>query len=564
MTHAPNALYYGDCLAVMREMVPQSVDLIYLDPPFNSDRTYHAIYKDETGMPLPDQLEAFNDMWTLDGKREKAILKLPVQLREAGIDDATVEFWRRWLDALRVSQPKMLAYLSYMVERLVVMRDLLKPTGSIFLHCDPTASHYLKVMMDGIFGHENFRNEVVWKRTSAHNRAHRFGPVHDVVLFYSAGDQYLWNNVYQPYDDDYIAKNYRYKDGKGRLHRRSDLTGTGVRTGSSGSPWRGYDPTTAGRHWALPSDSALPDWFERPAGYSEMNVQERLDILDAQGFVYWPKKGTVPSFIRYLSVMPGVPVQDVITDVDPVPSSGAERMGYETQKPLALLERIIAVSSNDGGVVLDPFCGCATTLEAAHSLGRRWIGIDIAIHAIKRVVRKRLRERLRLVEGTDFNIGGIPRDIEGVQDLWQRDPYHFQKWAVEAVDGFVTTKRGADGGIDGRLYFHDPAKESLQSMTIEVKGGKKVKIDVVRGLSGVLKKDGAQMAGLILLHPLGKKKASNFEQQAAADGDLVVLGKPYPRIQILTAQDILNGKRFDTPSPVGRKAQQNLALPPQG
>lgn len=191
-----------------------------------------------------------------------------------------------------------------------------RPTGSVYLHCDPTASHYLKMLLDCVFGKDNFRNQVVWKRTSAHNRARRFGPVHDLVLFYSAGGQYQWNNVHQPYDGAYIAKHYRHKDGEGRLYTLSDMTGPGVRTGSSGAPWRGYDPTKAGRHWAFP-DSALPDWFERPAGYSGMSVQERLDALDAQGFIHWPGKGAVPQFIRYLSAMPGVPAQDVQASITP-------------------------------------------------------------------------------------------------------------------------------------------------------------------------------------------------------------------------------------------------------
>ena len=232
-----------------------------------------------------------------------------------------------------------------------------------------------------------------------------------------------------------------------------DLTGVGARLGDSGQPWRGVNPTDVGRHWAVPN-RGLPAHFRRPFGYDGMSVQERLDALVAAGLIHWPLRGTTPRFKRYLETSPGNQIQDMIWDIGPV--SGGEDMGYDTQKPRALLERIISASSSPGDVVLDPFCGCATTLEAAQSLGREWIGIDIAIHAIKRVARVRLNERLGLVEGQDYEIEGVPRTVEGAQDLWERDKYHFQKWAVEQVEGFVTTKRSADGGIDGRVYFAMP------------------------------------------------------------------------------------------------------------
>ena len=229
-----------------------------------------------------------------------------------------------------------------------------------------------------------------------------------------------------------------------------------------------------------------------------------------------------------------------------------ERMGYATQKPVALMERIISASSNPGDVVLDPFCGCATTLEAAHKLGRQWIGIDIAIHAIKRVARIRLTERLGLVEEHDFTVEGVPRTVEGAQDLWERDKYHFQKWAVEQIEGFVTTKRSADGGVDGRVYFAVPHAQELQSMVIEVKGGANVGINVLREIKGVFDYDTALLAGLIILHPIKDTKARNFARFMAEAGTLDILGIPYPRMQILTVAEILNGKRFETPTVAGR------------
>ena len=548
----PNRLYYGDCLTIMNEWPSQCVDLIYLDPPFNSNRQYNAIYKDETGRQLPDQVEAFCDMWELDQERNRAIRAMPVLMREAGIDDNVAEFWRLWMRALRGTQPKLLAYLSYMAQRLLIMHRILKSTGSLYLHCDPDASHYIKALLDAIFGHQNFQNEIVWKRTSAHNSANRWGPIHDTLLFYSKGVHFTWNPVYQDHDPNYVAKNYRPEDEEGR-YRRSDLTGSGTRQGDSGLPWRGVNPTDAGRHWAVP-DRGLPPKFVYPENYGQLTVQQRLDVLDEAGLIYWPLRGRMPRFKGYLDVSPGTPIQDLILDIEP--ASGEEDMGYDTQKPRALLERIISASSNPGDVVLDPFCGCATTIEAAHMLDRHWIGIDIAIHAVKRVASVRLSERLGLVEGQDYVVEGVPRTVEGAHDLWKRDPYHFQKWAVEQTDGFVTTRRSADGGIDGRLYFAVPHASDLQSMVIEVKGGRNVNIGDVRALRGVLDYDDALMAGLIVLHPPAERQARNFERFMAEAGTLDILGVEYSRMQVLTVAEILDGKRFMTPTVSGRHEPQ--------
>ena len=241
--------------------------------------------------------------------------------------------------------------------------------------------------------------------------------------------------------------------------------------------------------------------------------------------------------------------------INAIGRSSKERLGYATQKPLALLDRIIKSSSNPGDVVFDPFCGCATTIEAAHSLGRNWIGIDIAIHAIKRVAKVRLQDRLGLIEGQDFEIAGVPRTMEGARDLWNRDKYHFQKWAVEEIDGFVTSRRTGDGGIDGRLYFSHPEYKDLKSMVLEVKGGKNIGISVVRDLRGALERDKAAMAGLIVMDDPGTRKRANFASEMASAGDLTILGRKYSRMQLLTVPEILGGKRFATPSVVGRGDQ---------
>ena len=548
-----NKLYFGDCLTVMEEMPLGSVDLIYLDPPFNSQRDYNAIYKDETGRPLPAQIEAFSDMWSMNEERERELRTMPVLMRDAGIADESVEFWRLWMNALRRTNPNLLAYLSYMTQRLLPMKGILKPTGSIYLHCDPTASHYIKVMMDSIFGHEHFRSEIVWRRVNPTGRGkRRLANNADYLLYYAKGSKFVWNPQHKPHDQSYIDKNYRHKDSAGRRYRLDNLKGAGTRTGNSGKPWRGVNPTDSGSHWAVPN-AALP------ADAKALSTQEKLNLLDEIGRIYWPPKGKVPAYKRYLDEMPGTPIDTIWTDIGGLQSQSKERMGYATQKPVALLERIIATSSNPGDVVFDPFCGCATTLEAAHRLGRRWIGVDIAIHAVKRVASVRLRDRLALIEGEDFEIDGVPRDMEGARDLWTRDKYHFQRWAVEQVDGFVTTKRTADGGIDGRLYYALPNTKDLASMAIEVKGGKNVGIREVRELSGVLDNDEALLAGLIILDPFGPTKERNIRRFMAEKGDLDVMGVKYPRMQLLTVAEILEGKRFNTPGVAGRGlGQPNL------
>ena len=478
-----NYLYYGDCFSIMQEWPNACIDLIYLDPPFNSNRQYSAIYKDETGRPLPDQVEAFCDMWELDSERERAIRTMPVLMRENGLDDSVAELWRLWMQALRGTQPRLLAYLSYMAQRLLIMKRLLKPTGSIYYHCDPTASHYIKALMDAVFGHDNFRNEVIWSYRRWPAKQNDFQRMHDVILRYSKNANYTtWYQLFEP-----LAASTQKRFGK--KQQRADFS-TGKRL-----PRQTEDDTA------------------------------------------------------------GTPMRDV-WDIPIIAPSAQERMGYATQKPVALLRRIISASSNPNDVVLDPFCGCATTVEAAHKLGRDWIGIDIAIHAVKRVARIRLNERLGLVEGQDYVIKGIPRTVEGAQDLWERDKYHFQTWAVEQADGFVTTKRTADGGIDGRVYFAVPGVQELQSMVVEVKGGANVDVRDLRALRGVLDTDTALMAGLIVMRPLGPTKARNFERFAAEAGSVDILGNEYAKMQIITVEDLLEGNRFKTPTVAGRHEPQ--------
>ncbi|MCG7843985.1 MAG: site-specific DNA-methyltransferase, partial [Methanomassiliicoccales archaeon] len=345
-----NTLYYGDNLDIMREHIAdESVDLVYLDPPFNSARDYNVLFKQAKKDENQAQITAFTDTWQWSKKRY-----------EEFFDDAGNARLFPLMSSLHdiLGQSEMMAYLLMMAPRLLELHRVLKPTGSLYLHCDPAASHYLKIMLDVVFGPTAFRNEVIWKRTSAHSSAKRYGPVHDVLLFYRRTDQFTWVPQFQAYDQGYLDTFFDHEDADGRRWKRMDVTGAGTRRGETGKPWRGIDVTAKGRHWAY--------------------THGDLEKMDAQGRLHWPaKEDGMPRLKQYMDDMPGVPLQDVITDVRPIHNLADERMGYPTQKPLALLERIINASSNPGDVVFDPFCGCGTAVVGAEKLGRRWIGIDV-------------------------------------------------------------------------------------------------------------------------------------------------------------------------------------------
>lgn len=388
-------IFSNDNLPVLRGIDTESIDLIYLDPPFNSNRNYAApIGSDAAGA-------AFKDTWTLsdvDNAWHGEIADRQPALYQA-------------IHAAELTHGKgMKSYLIMMAVRLLEMQRVLKKTGSIYLHCDPTASHYLKSVMDAVFGKDNFRNEVVWQRTNTHGLGKQFGRVHDTILFYSRSSQRVWNDVYTEHDPEYVQRTYRHRDERG-LFQVDNLTGGNVtEKGESGQPWRGIDPSLAGRHWSTPQSSAWPEGVEPPDNYEELSVHEKLDALDAAGLIYWPPKGKVPRFKRYLSTSKGRRVHDVITDINPIASKSKERIGYPTQKPVALLERIIRTSSNKNDIVLDPFCGCATTCVAAERLQRQWIGIDISPKAVD-LVRVRLENEVGLL-GKVIHRTDIPKRSE--------------------------------------------------------------------------------------------------------------------------------------------------------
>ena len=538
-----NWLLYGDNLTVMRSFPSSYVDLIYLDPPFNSDRTYNLIYRQLTGLPLPEQEDAFADQWTLDPEKEEQARRMPMILREYGSDEELVQFWSAWVNALRHSQPRLLAYLIHMTMRLLEMRRVLKPTGSIYLHCDNTASHYIKILMDGIFGAGNFRNEIIWKRQSAHSDAKlKFGSVNDSILYYAKSKAAKFNPQYGEHDTSYVDKFYRFDDHDGRgRYRLGDMSapkggGMSAINKTTGKPngwhiYKGYQPPTTG-------------WRYSP---------ETLARLDREGRVYFPRhKDGTPDLTkrlalkRYLNEQEGSIITNVWTDIPPLSGhGGGEYLGYATQKPIALLDRIIRASTDEGQVVFDPFCGCGTTIYAAHLAKRKWIGCDIAILSV-RIVRDVLLKRYGLVEGQHYEVSGIPRSLEGAQDLFDRDPKQFEHWAVEMAGGFATRKHSGDKGVDGRIYFE--TSEGLRNMVLSVKGGTKLSPAFVRELRGTLARDdGTEMAGFISLAPPTKGMIS----EAASAGMYQYLGQDYERMQLRTVEDLFEGRRFNTPSRVG-------------
>ena len=375
---ADKTIWTCDNLDILRGMNSECVDLIYLDPPFNSNQNYSA--------PVGSKAAgaAFKDTWTLSD------LDVAWMGLIADEQPATAQV----LKTAGLTHGKgMQSYLTMMAVRLMEMRRVLKDTGSIYLHCDPTASHYLKLLMDAVFGRDNFRNEISWKRTSSHSDAKRFASVSDRLLFYAFRGA-TWHTQYLALGEAYVARDYRHTDKKGR-YRVGDLTGPGLSSGESGAPWQGYDPGQSGRHWSVPRTGGYARWIEEnltPGYTATKGVHARLDALSSAGLIDWTQGG-YPRLKRYLAASKGEAVSDFISDIQNVNNRSKEHIGYPTQKPLTLLERIIKTSSNEGDMVLDPFCGCATACVAANRLNRKWVGIDISPKAVE-LVNMRLQQAM--------------------------------------------------------------------------------------------------------------------------------------------------------------------------
>lgn len=508
-----NVLYYGDNLDIMRRYVgSEEIDLVYLDPPFNSARNYNVLFAEQDGSRAAAQIRVFEDTWHWDMSAANAFA-------------ATVESGGRVAEAMRAfrtffGDSDMLAYLSMMAPRLVELHRVLKSTGSLYLHCDSNASHYLKLLMDSIFGPQHFRNEIVWKRTSAHSDSSTCGNAHDTILLYSKSDEFVWNKQYQAYDLEYVSSHYRNKDERGRLYRTDNLTATSLSGGGYEYEWNGVT-----KIWRCPVDT--------------------MKELHAKGRIKYTRSGTA-EFIRYLDEMPGVPLQDVWTDISPINSQAQERLGYPTQKPEALLERIITASSNEGDVVLDPFCGCGTTIAAAQKLKRRWIGIDITHLAIN-LIRTRLLDTYG--SSAKFAVVGEPTTVSDAEELANTDPYQFQWWALGLVGARpVEQKKGADKGIDGRLYFHEDGKKNrvTKQAIFSVKAGQ-VTSSQVRDLVGVITRENAEIGVLISL----RSPTRDMRKEAASAGFYESPWGKHQKVQLLTVGQLLEGKSVDMPRTAG-------------
>ncbi|MCX6037308.1 MAG: DNA methyltransferase [Chloroflexi bacterium] len=517
-----NTLFYGDNLPILREYLSdESVDLIYLDPPFNSNRSYNVLFKDESGVEAEAQITAFDDTWHWNSAAEETYHEL---VENGSAKVATM------MSALRdfIGNNQMMAYLVMMAVRLVELHRVLKPTGSLYLHCDPTASHYLKIVLDTIFGVKNFQNEVVWKRFNFHADANRYGRVADRILFYTKSDEYTFNKLFVGYSDWYLENKFDHFDEKGRFSL-DNLNPPGGR----GPVYEFHGVTKAWRF-----------------------TQEKMLALDEEGRIYFDSK--VPRLKRYLEELRGQAVHDTWIDIPPINSQAAERLGYPTQKPLALLERIIQASSNEGDLVLDPFCGCGTAVVAAQKLNRKWIGIDIT-HLSITLMKYRLKDNFNLIEKQDYVVIGEPGDLADARQLSHDDRYQFQWWALSLVQakplggvGGREGKKGSDKGVDGVLNFLD-AKGKMERVLIQVKSGH-VNSGMIRDLRGTVEREGAAVGVFITLDPptsdMTTEAVSAGYHQRGLKGNQhagQMWEKDIPRIQILSIEDLFAGKGIEMP-----------------
>lgn len=525
MPTPPNTLYYGDNLAILREYIADaSIDLVYLDPPFNSNRTYNVLFRDESGKESEAQIAAFEDTWHWSGAVEAYHELVTGPRPEVG----------QMIAALRgfIGENQMMAYLVMMAIRLVELHRALKPTGSLYLHCDPTASHYLKVVLDTIFGPENFVNEISWQRTATKGDVRRkYGAVHDVLLFYSRSlDNYVFHSQFSGQDAQAYRERFTFDDGDGRgPYQSAPLDSPNPRPNLT-YVYKGYLPPAKG--WRV-----------------SLEVMEQLD--KDMRLIFPPNKAGRIRRKVYFREVGGPKIGDVWTDIPPLQAVAAERLGYPTQKPVALLERIVAASSNEGDVTLDPFCGCGTTIAAAHKLNRRWIGIDVT-HLSIALQKYRLKDAFDLTAGKDYAVVGEPADVGAAAQLAQDDRYQFQWWALSLIQarplggdsGGKKGKKGADQGIDGVIAFIDDTSQKPKRLLVQVKSGH-VNSATIRDLVGTLTREQAPMGVLITLEP----PSGPMLKEAASAGFYHSPGwqQKYPRLQILTIEQLLHGAKVDMP-----------------
>jgi len=521
-----NKLYYGDNLEVLRTFPDECVDLIYLDPPFNSNAGYNVLFKSASGAGADASIEAFDDTWTWGESSKNALLDIAA---------GTNRPLQVMMEAMRtgIGENPLMAYLAMMAVRLVELHRVLKPTGSLYLHCDPTASHYLKLVLDAVFGAENFRNEIIWRR---YNRpkgsqftARKFGTATDTIFFYSKSEEYHFDlaAIRPPLSEAQLKEMYPNEDEKGRY-----MSGPMLRSGSMGArpnlvfEYNGFTPGPAG--WRM--------------------TRDKVAALDAQGDIYWTATGQPRRKVRPTDEH-GAVIDSLWTDIEALQSQAHERLGYPTQKPRALLERIIAASSNPGDVVLDPFCGCGTAVDAAQKLGRQWIGIDITHLAIG-MIENRMREGY---PGIEFDTIGVPKDLASAERLAADDPHQFQQWVCWQVGGFPRDKKGGDKGVDGWFnYLAEGGK--IETGVISVKAGDNVNPGMVRDLGEVMRRDKHRF-GLFVMKGMPTK---GMRDAAEAQEVIETEFGRFPAMQFVTLAELFQGLKPKLPpliSPV-RKASR--------
>ncbi len=500
-TPSANTLFYGDNLAILREHVEdESVDLVYLDPPFNSNANYNLLFKAPDGHQSQAQIEAFDDSWHWNEPAEQAF----DEVMQSGNSDAA-----EMLRAMRsfLKENDMMAYLTMMAVRLIELHRVLKPTGSLYLHCDPTASHYLKILLDSIFAPANFRSEIIWKRTTAHSNVYSaYGAITDTIFFNTKGPSWKWNQLYRFQTANDIEEAFPNCDLNGRRWRSENLRNPGVRPNL---------------HYPYTASNGIT-YQPHPNGWTVNEL--KMKALDAAGKLHFPTKADSRLRLKfYADETPGIKLQNLWDDISAIGARADERLGYPTQKPLALLERIVSASSNKGDLVLDPFCGCGTTVHAAQKLNRRWIGIDVT-HLAIHLIQRRLKDAF---PGLQFDIAGVPKDLDGARALAVQDKYEFQKWALATIDAqpYKGGKKGGDGGVDGFLYIKPDGKKT-EKVIVSVKGGQSLNPAMVKDLIVTVDQEGAKMGVFLTLEPPTKGMVT----QAAAAGFFKTDYGQFPKI----------------------------------
>jgi len=516
-----NKLFYGDNLDNLRRFIrDETVDLCYIDPPFNSQRNYNQIYNN-VGTEDRAQAQAFVDTWTWDDHANRCFDE--ILRNENGVQTQQSIALISGLEKV-LGKGSLFAYLVSMTVRIAEIRRVLKQTGSFYIHCDDVADSYLRLICDSLFVARggDFKNEIVWKRTSAHSDSTRYGRNTDRILFYTASGKSTWNDPYQKYDEAYVEQYYSREDPDGRKWMSGDASAAGLSGGGYEYEWNGHTKV-----WRYP--------------------KETMQRLHDEGRIFYTRNG-VARRKRYLDESNGMPAQDLWSDIQALRSWHAELLGYPTQKPEALLERIISASSNEGDTVLDAFCGCGTSVAVADKLKRQWIGMDITYQSVA-LILKRLKDSGGQEAVDNVELHGVPRDMEGVDALIHKKDdrvrKEFEKWAILTYSdnrAVINEKKGADRGIDGVAYTRKSKDEVLPVM-ISVKSGN-VGAAMIRDLRGVVEREGAACGILITRNEPSKP----MMQEAKAAGQF----KPehfaaFDRMQIVTVQEILDGARMNLP-----------------